>query len=360
MDVVALTRELIQIPSPTGAEGAVVDRVAECLVGLGWTLLRQEVTPGRHNLFATCGPRPEVVLSTHLDVVPPHLPVREDAEWLYGRGACDAKGIAAAMIVAAERLRAEGEDRIGLLFVVGEENGSDGARAAASLAPGSRTLINGEPTEGRLSIGQKGALRVVLEAEGVPAHSAYPEEGRSAVHLLLDALERIRSLALPVDPLLGETTLNVGRIEGGIAPNVLAPDASATLLIRTVAPTAELRAALEAAVHPVGPHLKLSFPLDLPAVRSEPLEGWDTVTVRYTSDLPLLLNWGQGYQWGPGTIRVAHTDHERIRKAELTEAVDAYIRLIRQTLPPLAGDPISPTPSATRSGAEPRSPEGSV
>jgi len=332
MDVVALTRELIQIPSPTGSEGPVVDRVAELLTRLGWDLHRQEVSPGRDNLFATSGHPPEVVLSTHLDVVPPHLPVREDDEWLYGRGACDAKGIAAAMIVAAERLRNEGEQRVGLLFVVGEENGSDGARKAAEIAPPSHTLINGEPTEGRLSIGQKGALRVILEADGIPAHSAYPEEGRSAIHLLLDALERIRSLPLPEDPLLGETTLNVGRIEGGIAPNVLAPRASATLLLRTVGPTEPLRGALEAAVRPVGPHLRISFPLDLPAVRSEPLEGWETVTVRYTSDLPLLRAWGQGYQLGPGTIRVAHTDHEKIGKGELERAVDDYIRLIRQRL----------------------------
>ena len=332
MDVVDLTRELILIPSPTWEEGPVVDRVAQLLTASGWTVHRQPVTPGRDNLYATLDD-PEVVLSTHLDVVPPHLPVQEDDEWLYGRGSCDAKGIAAAMIAAAERLRSEGERGVGLLFVVGEEDGSDGAQVAGKLMePRGRFLVNGEPTEGRLSIGQKGALRILLEADGVPAHSAYPEEGRSAVHLLLEALERIRAVPLPTDPILGECTLNVGLLEGGVAPNVMAPHASATLLVRTVQASEPLRAAFADAVAPVGPHLRLSFPLDIPAVRSEPLEGWEVVTVRYTSDLPLLARWGQGYQLGPGTIRVAHTDGERIRKSELREAVDAYVRLCRQLL----------------------------
>lgn len=332
MDVVDLTRELILIPSPTWEEGPVVDRVSQLLTASGWTVHRQQVTPGRDNLYATLDD-PEVVLSTHLDVVPPHLPVQEDDEWLYGRGSCDAKGIAAAMIAAAERLRSEGERGVGLLFVVGEEDGSDGAQVAGELLePRGRFLVNGEPTEGRLSIGQKGALRILLEADGVPAHSAYPEEGRSAVHLLLEALERIRAVPLPTDPILGECTLNVGLLQGGVAPNVLAPNASATLLVRTVQATESLREAFADAVAPVGPHLRLSFPLDIPAVRSDPLEGWEVVTVRYTSDLPLLARWGQGYQLGPGTIRVAHTDGERIQKSELREAVDAYVRLCRQLL----------------------------
>jgi acetylornithine deacetylase len=347
MDPVDLTRELVDIPSPSGAEGPVVDRVQEILTGAGWHVRRQPVAPGRDNLYATLDP-PVVVLSTHLDVVPPHLPVREDGEWLHGRGTCDAKGIAAAMMAAAERLREEGERRVGLLFVVGEEDGSQGARLAAGLEPRGRFLVNGEPTEGRLSIGQKGALRILLEADGIPAHSAYPEEGRSAVHLLLDALERIRGVPLPSDPILGESTLNVGRVEGGVAPNVLAPSASATLLVRTVQPSAPLREAFTRAVAPVGPHLRITFPLDIPAVRSEPLPGWEAVTVRYTSDLPLLDAWGTGYQLGPGTIRVAHTDGERIRKSELREAVEAYIRLCRQLLDTAeAQDPVpAPAPDA--------------
>ncbi|TVR65042.1 MAG: M20/M25/M40 family metallo-hydrolase [Gemmatimonadales bacterium] len=341
MDPVDLTRELVAIPSPTGAEGTVVDRVEEILIEADWVVRRQPVAPGRDNLFATLDP-PLVVLSTHLDVVPPHLPLREDEEWLHGRGTCDAKGIAAAMMVAAGHLQRAGERRVGLLFLVGEEDGSQGALAAAELEPRGRFLVNGEPTEGRLSIGQKGALRILLEAEGVSAHSAHPEEGRSAIHLLLDALERIRAIPLPSDPLLGDSTLNVGLVEGGVAPNVLAPSASAALLVRTVEPSSRLREVFAKAVAPLGPHLRLTFPLDIPAVQSAPLPGWDTVTVRYTSDLALLAPWGAGYQLGPGTIRVAHTDGERIRKSELREAVESYVRLCRQLL-----EMADPAPKAT-------------
>ncbi len=330
MDPVLLTRELIRIPSPSGEEAAVVTFVADRLAGAGWRVTRQPVgsVPGRDNVYATLDP-PVVVLSTHLDVVPPHLPDGEDAEWVYGRGACDAKGIAAAMIVAAERLRAAGERRVGLLFVVGEEDGSEGARAAAALEPRGRFLVNGEPTGNQLAIGHPGALRVVLTAGGRAAHSAYPEEGRSAVHALLDALDAIRRLALPEDALLGATTLNVGRIEGGVAPNVLAPEARAELLVRTVGPSGRVREAI-AAVLPPG--VSAAFPLDIAPARSAPLEGWEPVTVRYTSDLPLLAAWGQGYLLGPGSIRLAHTAEERIAKADLHAGVDAYVRLASQLL----------------------------
>jgi acetylornithine deacetylase len=328
VDVLELARELVAIPSPTGAEGEVVGFLARLLGRSGWHVARQEVTPGRENLYATLDP-PAVVLSTHLDVVPPHLPPREDDEWLYGRGACDAKGIAAAMIAAAEALRRLGEHRVGLLFLVGEEDSSDGALAAAGLEPRGRFLINGEPTGNRLCVGQRGALRAVLTATGRAAHSAYPEEGESAVHLLLDALSRLRHLPLPADPVLGETTLNVGLIRGGVAPNVLAPEARADLLIRTVQPTGPLRAAIRTAV---GAAVRVEFPLDIPPIVSDPLPGWDGITVRFTSDWPLLASWGRGYQLGPGSIRVAHTEHERVSKGELWEAVDLYQRLITQLL----------------------------
>ncbi|HEU5171246.1 MAG TPA: M20/M25/M40 family metallo-hydrolase, partial [Gemmatimonadales bacterium] len=222
MDPVALTRELVAIESPTGAEGPVVGYLAGVLARAGYRVTRQPVSPGRENLYAWREP-PTVVFSTHLDCVPPYMPGREDAEWLHGRGSCDAKGIAAAMTAAAERLAERGERRVGLLFVVGEENGSDGAHAAAALEPKGRFLINGEPTENRLCIGQKGSLRIDFEATGRAAHSGYPEEGRSAIEALLDTLQRVRALPLPSDPLLGPGTLNVGTIQGGVAPNVLAP-----------------------------------------------------------------------------------------------------------------------------------------
>jgi acetylornithine deacetylase len=269
------------------------------------------------------------VYSTHLDCVPPYVPLREDDEWLRGRGVCDAKGIAAAMVTAAERLAERGERRIGLLFVVGEENGSDGALAAAALEPKGRFLINGEPTENRLSIGQKGSLRLDLEAEGRAAHSAYPEEGQSAILALLDTLERIRRLPLPSDPLLGPSTLNIGTIHGGVAPNVIPPSARAQVHFRTVGPTAALKAAVSEAL---APGVVITGEVELPAYKCAAPAGWDTTFVAYASDLPFLGGWGRGYQLGPGSIRVAHTDDERIRKADLLKGVDLYVKLATDLL----------------------------
>lgn len=328
MDPIALTRELAAIPSPTGEEAAAVSFLAALLEHEGFRVRRQPVTPGRDNLLALLDD-PLVVFSTHLDVVPPHLEVREDAEWLYGRGTCDAKGLAAAMTAAALRLRDRGERRVALLFLVGEEDGSDGARAAAALEPRGRFLINGEPTENRLSIGQKGALRVRLTASGRAAHSGYPELGESATEALLDTLARIRALPLPSDPVLGPATLNIGLISGGVAPNVIPPDAAADLMFRTVGDTAALRAAVRAACHP---RVSPEFPLEFPPVRSAPLAGWESTVVSYASDLPFLASWGEGYQLGPGSITVAHTPEERIRKADLLEGVDRYVRLATELL----------------------------
>jgi acetylornithine deacetylase len=327
MDPIALARDLVAIPSVTGDEAKVVAFLAGVLEAEGYSVRRHPVTPGRDVLYATLD-RPELVFSTHLDVVPPVLPVGEDDEWLYGRGSCDAKGIAATMVSAALRLRDLGERRIGLLFMVGEEQGGDGAQACATLEPKGRFLVNGEPTENRLSIGQKGAICLRLTASGVAAHSAYPEEGRSAIELLLDALQRIRSLALPTDPLLGETTLNIGLIEGGVAPNVIPAHAGATLLFRTVTDTADLEARVRAAAG----QLTVERVFQFAPVRSRPLAGWETTTVKYASDLSHLAAWGEGYQLGPGTIRVAHTAAERIRKADIHEGVERYVQLARQLL----------------------------
>jgi acetylornithine deacetylase len=234
------------------------------------------------------------------------------------------------MIAAAERLAARGERRIGLLFLVGEENGSDGARAAADLGPKGRFLINGEPTENRLSIGQKGSLRVDLTAVGRAAHSAYPDEGVSAIAALLDSIERIRTLPLPHDPLLGPSTLNLGLIAGGVAPNVIPPAASAQLLIRTVESTDPLKAAVRSVL---APGVTAEFPVELPFHKGGTApSGWDTTVVSYASDLPFLSAWGERYQLGPGTIRVAHTSHEHIRKADLLHGVDLYERLAADLL----------------------------
>jgi acetylornithine deacetylase len=330
LDAVELTRQLVQRESPTGAEGPAVDFLAGTLSRLGYRVTRQPVSPGRENLYAWREP-PEVVFSTHLDCVPPFLPLREDDTHLHGRGTCDAKGLAAAMVAAAERLALGGERRVGLLFVVGEENGSDGAKLAGELTPKGRFLINGEPTENRLSIGQKGSLKVVLECQGRAAHSGYPELGRSAIDPLLDTLNRLRQLPLPTDPMLGSGTLNIGIIEGGVAPNVLAPSARAELLFRLVGPSDQLRRQV---ADLMVDGVTVTFPTELPYFKNTvpPPAGWETTVVSYASDLPFHAAWGQGYQLGPGTIRVAHTSEERIGKAELQRGVELYVKLARDLI----------------------------
>ncbi len=328
MDPIALARQLVLIPSPTGSETAVTRFAAGVLRSAGYHVVEQEVTPGRFNVYATLD-RPTVVFSTHLDVVPPDLPVHEDEHYLYGRGSADAKGIAASMIAAALRLRATGERRVGILLTVGEETDSDGAKAARSLEHKGRFIVNGEPTENRLSVGQKGAFGVRLTAAGRAAHSAYPEEGESAIEHLLNTLGRIRGLAYDSDSLLGQTTLNIGRIGGGVAANVIPAEAWADVLFRTVSNGNQLKTTLERAI---GRGVSMDVTIDTPPVRSAPLPGWDWTVVAYSSDLPHLAEWGIGYQLGPGTIRRAHTANEKIAKAEIEAAVELYGRLAQQLL----------------------------
>jgi acetylornithine deacetylase len=330
VDPLQLTRDLVSLETPTGQEGAAVGLLERLLNSLGYHTIRQPVTPGRDNLYAY-REAPELVFSTHLDCVPPFIPLREDDTYLHGRGSCDAKGLAAAMVAAAERLAAQGERRIGLLFVVGEENGSDGAHRAGALAPKGRWFVNGEPTENRLCLGQKGSLKIVVEAAGRAAHSGYPEEGRSAILLLLDVLARIHRIPLPSDPVLGRGTLNIGVLHGGVAPNVIPASARAELLMRLVGPADRLRREVaDCAVHGV----TITFPVELPSFRNpvSPPPGWETTVVSYASDLPFFQEWGARYQLGPGTIRVAHTGEERIAKAELLEGVEKYVQLARDLM----------------------------
>jgi acetylornithine deacetylase len=334
MDALELTRALVALETPTGSEKPATDFLDDILRHAGYRTVRQTVTAGRDNLYAY-REAPTVVFSTHLDTVPPYVPLSEDVESIHGRGSCDAKGLAAAMVSAAERLFQQGERRIGLLFLVGEENGSDGARVAGELGPKGRFLINGEPTENRLSIGQKGSLRVDLEAVGRAAHSAYPNEGVSAIAALLDTIERIRRMPLPSDPLLGESTLNLGLVGGGVAPNVIPPAASAQLLIRTVEPTEPLKSAIRSLL---APGVSVEFPVELPFHKGgNAPAGWDTTVVSYASDLPFLSAWGERYQLGPGTIRVAHTDHEHILKSDLLRGVELYQKLASDLLARLPG-----------------------
>ena len=327
MDPVALTRQLIDIESITGKEGALATFLAGFLEGLGYAVERMPVEGERFNLFAKPAhvDQPALVFSTHLDTVPPFLPCREDADNIYGRGACDAKGIIAAQVAACERLRANGSSA-GMLFVVGEERDSLGAAVANKNPRGSRFLINGEPTDNRIALASKGALRVEVTAHGRMAHSAYPELGESAIDKLLDALQALRAMPLPQNPEIGPSTLNIGIIEGGRATNVVSDFAKAQLLYRLVAPSQELRASILSAVGAVA---EVQFVLDIPCMRFLTAPGIPTMTASFTTDIPQLLAWGKPVLLGPGSILVAHTEREFISKAELMRAVDLYVQLGR-------------------------------
>ncbi len=237
MNIFELTKTLVDIESITNHEREVgvwlLDYLSALAVRTGGRVEAMEVEPGRFNVFA-CWGQPLVTLSTHMDIVPPFFSSREDDGFIYGRGACDAKGIMAAMIGAAEKLLEEGRCNFGLLFVAGEERNSAGALAAARQNRGSRFLINGEPTENKLALGSKGTLRYEIVAHGRMAHSAYPELGESAIEKLLDVLEQVRRIPLPEDPVLGRSTLNIGTISGGCAPNVIPDKARAEVMIRLV------------------------------------------------------------------------------------------------------------------------------
>lgn len=344
MTVLELTRRLIDLESVTPHEQAVGGFLAAHLAPLaarhGGRLERLPVESGRENILV-CWGEPLVTLSTHQDTVPPFIPSREDGEFIWGRGACDAKGILAAMIVAAEGLLAEGVRDFALLFVVGEERGSAGARAAARDPRGCRFLINGEPTGNRLALASKGALRFEIAATGRMAHSAYPELGESAIDKLLDALARLRAIPLPADPLLGPATLNIGTLSGGSAPNVIPGEAKAEILFRLVGDPEPLRRAVAAAVAGLAGAREV---LCIPALRLEALPGFATTVVNYTTDIPVFAGaWGRPLLIGPGSIHVAHTDGERISKRELQEAVSVYQRLVRSLLAtlrtPAAGNP---------------------
>ncbi|HEX3552723.1 MAG TPA: M20/M25/M40 family metallo-hydrolase [Thermoanaerobaculia bacterium] len=330
MDLHPLARTLIDIDSTTGREAEIGDflfRYLEALVdGSGGAVERMPVEGDRCNVFAAWG-EPVVVLSTHMDTVPPFFPSSEDGEHIHGRGACDTKGGIAAMLRAVEELLAEGRRGFGLLLVVGEETDSAGAKVANLHPRGSRYLVNGEPTENRLALGSKGMLYLALEAEGRAAHSAYPELGDNAIDKLLDALARLRSVPLPADPVLGETTLNVGTIAGGRAANVVADHARAEVMLRTVGETAELRRKTAAAVHAV-PGVHIAEIRETPAIHLGALPGFETTIVKYTTDVPRLGAWGEPFLLGPGSIHVAHTPGERVAKRELEEAVRLYREIV--------------------------------
>jgi acetylornithine deacetylase len=331
VDPVALTRALVDIDSTTGCEDAVGRWLADYLRGAGFNVLEQLVDDTRFNVFASID-TPVVVLSTHFDCVPPFFPSRVEGDRLYGRGSCDAKGILAAQVTAVERLRREGETRVGLLFVVGEERGSDGAKTANDavdqLAKGCRYLLDGEPTDSRLGLATRGMLRLRFRASGRAAHSSYPELGESAIDRLIDALIALREVELPSDPVLGKTHYTVGLISGGVAPNVVSPSAEAEVMFRTVSDAAEVRRA----VAPLEQRVAIDHVLEAPPVRMVTVPGFDAVVFPYTTDIPFLAAWGQPLLFGPGSIHTAHTADEFVSITELNQSVDHYVAIVRGLL----------------------------
>jgi acetylornithine deacetylase len=332
LDPVQLTRQLIDIESTTYSEGLVGEFLAELLATRDFAVERMHVaskgengaTTDRFNVYATVpGEQPEIVFSTHMDTVPPYFSSREDDEAIYGRGACDAKGIIAAQIAAVERLRAGGV-KAGMLFVVGEERDSAGAYVANLQPKGSRFLINGEPTDNRLGVASKGVLRGAVRATGKMAHSAYPELGESAIHKLIQALNNVLHIELPAEPGIGPSTLNIGLIEGGRAPNVIADHALAQVMVRLVGPSDEIQAALEKAIAGLA---EIEYTLEIPFMRFRSMEGMETMVAAFATDIPALTNWGEPLLLGPGSIHVAHTPNEKLAKRELFEAIELYTEI---------------------------------
>jgi acetylornithine deacetylase len=324
MDVFDLTKKLISIPSISGDERAVAQFLAEYLGRAGFDVELQQTPGDRPNVYAKRGD-PRVVLSSHTDTVPPYIEFGEDDEFIYGRGACDAKGIIASMVKASESLIESNVSGFGLLFVVGEEAGSPGAYAANQIPNRSRYLINGEPTQSRLALGSKGALRAVLKAHGRAAHSAYPDQGESAIEKLLDVLADLRRAEFPTDPALGPTTMNIGRIAGGVAANVIPPEAEAELMFRVTKDTTWVRYVIEEVIKA---RADVEYTFACNPVYTEPLDGFETAIVSFTTDIPLLTNWGKPLLYGPGSILDAHTPHEKIPKRELAQAADVYAGMV--------------------------------
>lgn len=324
MNVFELTRKLISIPSISGDEKAVAEFLADYLRAAGFDVQLQEAEDDRPNVYARRG-EPHVVLSTHTDTVPPYVEFRQDDDFIYGRGACDTKGIIAAMLKAAEALIEASVTDFGMLFVVGEEAGSIGASQANKIPNQSRYLINGEPTESKLALGSKGALRAILRARGRAAHSAYPEKGKSAINMLLDVLTDLRQVDWPRDEALGATTMNIGMIKGGVAANVIPPDAEAELMFRVVTNNESLKRVIETVA---GTRVEVEYTFACDPVFTEKIDGFETTVVAFTTDIPALTNWGKPLLFGPGSILDAHTPGERISKAEVAAAVETYKEMV--------------------------------
>ena len=328
IDVFRLTRELIDVPSVTGEEFQIGTSIGDLLVRLGYHVEAQDIAPERANIIATTEAPPRIVLSTHMDTVPPFIESSEDEEFIYGRGACDAKGIIAAQIAAAEKLRAEGVKDIGLLFTVDEEVASTGAQVANDhpITASCEYLINGEPTDNQLAVGTKGSLHATISTTGRAAHSAYPEAGESAIEKLLDVLADLRKVNWPSDDIFGETTCNIGVIAGGKRANVIADSAEATILLRLAVESNRVQAILD---QTIAGRATVDYKSGHNPVKLSTVPGFDSMVARFATDIPYLSKWGRPLLIGPGSILVAHTDHERVRKSELLKAVDLYVNLVK-------------------------------
>ena len=326
MELFHLTRQLVDIESISGNEKNVAVFLGDYLRKLGAEVELEEAEPNRPNVMA-CWGKPDVVLSTHIDTVPPFFPSREDDEFIHGRGSCDAKGIVSAQVEAAKQLLADGVRDVGLLFLVGEERNNAGAICANKRQPGSRYLINGEPTENIMATGTKGVLRLEFEATGRMAHSAYPHLGESATEKLVEALYLLRDVEMPEDAMLGKTTYNIGVMSGGVAPNVIPGSARAEVMFRIVSPADKLRKAVEQKVRGL---VNVKEVLQIPAVRLGTMEGFETAVMAFCTDIPALTNWGTPFLLGPGSIHVAHTDHEHIAKADLVQAAEIYVKMVKK------------------------------
>lgn len=339
MHIFDLAKNLMNIPSVSGEEEAVGYWLRDYLESLGWKVELQPVGEERtglsalrqNNVIATLNDNPRVWLSTHMDTVPPFISPTEDDEKIYGRGACDAKGIIAAQITAAEELRKEGIEDIGLLYTVEEERASTGAKAANlhPLAAKCEYMINGEPTDNDLAIGSKGSFRLKIKTSGKAAHSAYPEMGDSAILTLLDVLDDIRQTKFPHDDFFGETTVNIGTLDGGLALNIIPPKAEAGLLIRMTTKREPIETALENIVRGRAEIEVLSCS---EPVKLHPVDGFTQKVVRFTTDIPHLPNWGKPLLLGPGSILVAHTKDEFVLKKDLETASVMYRDLVNKLL----------------------------
>lgn len=330
-DAFSKLQDLVAIPSVTGGERDYADALARELESIGFAVERQVVADGRFNLLARAE-APDVVFCTHLDTVPPFFGPRETSDFVHGRGSCDAKGPALAMLLAGKRLLEQGERNIGYLFTVGEETDSAGAAFANEHLADPwhpRFTIVGEPTENRFVSAHKGVYKADLVAHGVAGHSSQ-NVGPSAVHELVECLHRLLRTDWGSHRLLGAGTLNVGEIRGGIAANVVADRAQASLLLRAVeepeSSERKIRAALGENVELLRPY-KCYGPTEFHVP-----DGAEPITVAFGTDAPHMKRWGKPLLYGPGRILDAHTDHECIAKRSFDLAVDDYANTARQLL----------------------------